>query len=514
MLVRLSQQDAGLADLGLVLGYVFALPATSDNSLSYTSPLLDRFEAAVCRVVSKWKLLAGRVVKLEKENTWAVDLDAPTKQSSALTRSRIAKPYHKAVGAAGPLPVLTSSSTPSFHPASTLSHFRHSSTPNSLAKLAATAHPILSCHSTVFDDAVAIGLNIPHGVFDAIGTGILVQAINAELRGQDWAMPPPHEANILSAAVQKLLREPQQTEELPPVLPGFYEASFGGVVRFAVSAAYEKWWHKCSVRYLFLPQDTVDKLVNKVKAEVKEATGGKEYVSTGDVLTAWVLKVRYFSSSDLCSLTHATPQSAHAGETSGTMACSAVFQTRDLFRSFLPSDLVSSLNTSNYSHNCVSDYAFPSSPIPLSTLSTTSLSALALLHRRTLTQIKTPAYLRAQTAASQKATKQGTQPLIPKRDWPEPLHSLPFFFGPMEPTHTHRWVETNQMMADLAELSVPDPANEGKDLPLLAFHEMLAAPLDLDQVFAFQKRKGFGVWFVANLRESRWRSMQMAIDAL
>jgi hypothetical protein len=69
-----------------------------------------------------------------------------------------------------------------------------------------------------------------------------------------------------------------------------------------ISAMWEKWWWKSEARVLFLRQRTLDSLISVVKEQVRKETNGEEWVTTGDVLVAWLLKVRFLSFFSLLSL--------------------------------------------------------------------------------------------------------------------------------------------------------------------------------------------------------------------
>jgi hypothetical protein len=190
------------------------------------------------------------------------------------------------------------------------------------------------------------------------------------------------------------------------------------------------------------------------------------------------------------------------------MAASAVSEARSLLSLFSPTFL------GYYPHNVASSYSFSRSPAAFSTLASTSISALALAHRRMLNKTRTLPYLRAVALVEKEKTGEGKSPPIPKRDWPEPLHHFPLF-GPAGEAHVHRWVVSNQMTAgETAELSFPD-INSERDLPLIHYLAAVVSPipLTLDHVVGFQWGQD-GVGMIVNMRESRWKSVVRAMDQL
>ncbi|GAA6032370.1 hypothetical protein JCM8097_008141 [Rhodosporidiobolus ruineniae] len=184
-----------------------------------------------------------------------------------------------------------------------------------------------------------------------------------------------------------------------------------------------------------------------------------------------------------------------------------MFSCRDLL-----SALVSPTALQPYPHNCFGRYPVTLSALSLPALSSTPLSALALAHRRTVDRIRTLPFLRATLGAEKAMSKGGKEVLFPKRDWPEPLHALPGL-GPQGATHVHRWNVTNQLVSEVAALSVPHPGVEGKDLPRLAFHVVMVNLVDVDHLLAFQQSKE-GYWVAVSTRESRWKSVMRAVEEL
>lgn len=207
--------------------------------------------------------------------------------------ARVSKPYHQTVGLDGPLAPLSSASPSGTKPDFTPEHFRAPSTPGSLKEHAKTRRPLVAVHVTLFSDAAAVGISVPHGVFDGTGLAKLLTFISAELCGSAWEPPAVHGGeNVLSDAIKRLKAKDLPVPTHPPLSPGWVPVSLLGVLSLLVNMLWEKLWHKNKMHYGFVNRQAVDRLVEKVKADVKEQTSGKEWISSGDAVFAWMIKVR------------------------------------------------------------------------------------------------------------------------------------------------------------------------------------------------------------------------------
>lgn len=213
--------------------------------------------------------------------------------------------------------------------------FRPKGVPKSLAGHAKAKYPFLHVHATVLSDAIAVGVNVPHGIVDGMGMGIILKGLTAELHGEEWEVPPAFEgSNPWQAALDRLVDdEPASAAEpgtpascetpscasdvkldlsekgLSPLgtlskdaqdraaLPstGMWRSfSTWPALRLLSSVFVENVFRRNERGWALLNHATVNRLVQRVKAEIKEETGGAEFVSTGDILFAWALKVRRF----------------------------------------------------------------------------------------------------------------------------------------------------------------------------------------------------------------------------
>ncbi|KPV77860.1 uncharacterized protein RHOBADRAFT_51660 [Rhodotorula graminis WP1] len=555
MLVPLSPIDNAVADMGITCGYVFARPAGAASDDAGTA-LLAELEAATRRVVAKWPLLQGHAVWQKEKGIWGVDVpDEPltTSRPFLFSSTRIAKPYAKAASLSAPLEPLERTSSPcAFQPAHKLSFFRSASLPTTFAGYAKSHASFLAVHATLFADVVAVGLTAPHGLVDATGLGWAVRALGAELHGEAWAVPPlamdAQGDNVLAVGLEAIKRGPERTRDgeldggavalegdeddgdvessaAKHALAGWVSASsLKNVACFLANYAWEKLRNHDEPRHVFLSRRAVDALVDSVKAEVRRETGGKEWVSTGDVLTAWALKA-----------VHADEATSHTAA-----AVSPVFALRDL------------LSLASYPHNAVAPYPFSPSPIPLSTLATTSIGSLALTHRRSLDKARTRPFVRATLARMDELawSNGGQVPIMPARAWPWHLGWVGALAARRRRSGTssrtggdeeheapsHHWIVSNQMVSGLADLTLPASlfdvaASSGAprskassassssstsrpvDLALLGFYVRITATIKDHQAFRFQVNAE-GVFLEGSMRRTRWRALGRAVERL
>lgn len=64
------------------------------------------------------------------------------------------------------------------------------------------------------------------------------------------------------------------------------------VIKLLANGAYESLVHKAEDGCVFVGRELLEDLVKTTKAQVQEETGGKEFVSEGDILVNWFYKVR------------------------------------------------------------------------------------------------------------------------------------------------------------------------------------------------------------------------------
>ncbi|GJN91004.1 hypothetical protein Rhopal_004018-T1 [Rhodotorula paludigena] len=517
MLVPLSLVDNAVADMGITCAFLFGLPGGSDDAS--LKQVLDDLHGATRRVVEKWALLQGKPVWSKEKGIWTIDVpETPLAQERPFlfTSERVHKPYAAAASLSALPQPLDASSSCAFQPAHDLLHFRRPDLPSTFADWAKKGASLLAVHATVFDDALAVGVTTPHGLLDATGTGWAVRALTAELHHQPWDVPPSTWArNALTDKFDEVVArpvsdDPEDVRIAKSALPGWVPAAkVGNIARFLVGYVWEKKWHKDELRHVFLSKKAVEALTKSVKDQVRDETGGKEWVSTGDVLTAWAAKALF----------------GHEPRSGASALLSPVYALREI------------LSLPDYPANSMCPYPFSPSPIPYSTFPTLSLATLALNHRRCLLLARKEPFLQA-TLKVMLAQAKGNLPLMPFKPWP------------WEKKGTQVFIVSNQATADVAGLSIPRPSataatasaadeDEGtlhdvdvsappsrkgsaasstaaaaaSDLPLLAYYMRITSPLSDHTSFRFQVNAQ-GYFFEGAMRRKRWQGVERAVEQL
>ncbi|KAK4705615.1 hypothetical protein P7C70_g593, partial [Phenoliferia sp. Uapishka_3] len=340
-----------------------------------------------------------------------------------------------------------------------MSLFRHPTTPKTAAEYAKTKSPLLAIHLTILEnqpELVLLGICLPHTIVDASGFGMVVEALGKELKGEEWEAPPfpiDPELNFLEEALEEEISKLEKLERTPNSEEGiprdFAVASFWGKVFLVFHLLVEYFWWEAETKNLFLGEDVVREIVEPVKREVKEMSEGREFVSTGDVLLAWVLK------------------SAYANDSSqNSIASTSVFSLRPLLPS-LPL----------YPHNALGLFSLPH--IPIYSLSTTPLSILALTHRRSLLSARHPSTL----ALIKSGRLSGD--LIPKRTW-----------------GYDNWHFSNQSKAGITKF-------EGLGRVVGYFSHTVPFAMPHTVLFTELER---GVMILGSMRRSRWETLARVLD--
>ncbi|GAA6032391.1 hypothetical protein JCM8097_008151 [Rhodosporidiobolus ruineniae] len=504
MLVPLSIIDSNVQDPTMLLAYVVGIGETWSEREK--EEFGERVREAAERVVGNWRLLQGTAKKLE-DGSWAVavpDEGEPSKPNHfGFVYEAVDKPYHVVSGTSSPLPPLSSASS-GFFPLPNLSLFRSAGTAVTLPDYERQQAPFLHLKITALTDVFAIGLSLPHGIFDGHGMGLVAQALDAELHHKPWpfSLPPltsVERGNPMVNALDAPVEDPnvEAVEVGPPPSNGWRSAVESKLRACVGSAGLLRSYCKSETWFGFLRREVVEKLVGEVKKEVQTRTEGTEYVSTSDVLSAFLLK------------------SAHRYEATSattTLKLITVFNGRTLLDSYQSSSSSSTTYPfSAYPHNCIFPYDLNSPrPLDLAQLHSMPLADLALLLRRGLDAHRTlPALKTAWDTRYKPATGQMAWIGEWSFAWPELPPVLPSLFGLSLPPL--RYAISSQLGLKLAALSFP--GRDGKDLPLLAFHVAGDSPFPLMNCFLPQDVEA-GVTFTASLHPSRWECLEKAIEEL
>lgn len=178
--------------------------------------------------------------------------------------------------------------------------FRHPSTPQHAGAYAKSKAPLVAIHGTTLSnrsDVALLGISVPHTFVDAIGMGMIAKALDAELGGLEWAAPDlpsdADERNWLEVSISESLKfQAGQPEVEDLIMRDFTPATWWTKLAFLVNLAWEYTWHRTEIKIITLGSSVLGNIVESAKREVRTASGGDEYVSTADVLVAWLLKVK------------------------------------------------------------------------------------------------------------------------------------------------------------------------------------------------------------------------------
>ena len=137
--------------------------------------------------------------------------------------------------------------------------------------------PQLSLHITSFNDATLVALTWPHTLMDVMGQQALLRGWSLVLAGRDAEVPA-----FLGAREDALLSAPDEKQEeyRPKRLLGF--AMFMFALRFIIGLLFNR---VVETRTIFLPK----KAVAELRRQAQDDLSG-EFVSEGDVLTAWATR--------------------------------------------------------------------------------------------------------------------------------------------------------------------------------------------------------------------------------
>lgn len=122
--------------------------------------------------------------------------------------------------------------------------------------------------------------------------GQVVAAIQAELSGQPWTAPilpiegAPNALELAREAVMDVVKGDFKQGEV--ILRDLVPATWLATLYMLLRLAYESLWHGTSAKAVLLGKECVEKIVAPAK---REALENGSWVSTGDLLIAWTLKV-------------------------------------------------------------------------------------------------------------------------------------------------------------------------------------------------------------------------------
>ena len=201
--------------------------------------------------------------------------------------------------------------SPSFPP----KIFIHPSTPRQFSLWANPNQPLTCWHLTYFPtgmmnesgrDYTCIGFSRSHGLFDGGGAAMVMDALIAEINGKEWIAPPlPLEypsvnSNPIKERVEEEVRMQEYRHENNDY-SGVAVLGVNGVLKLAAWHARERWWRGAQRRIILLSKTALESLVGHVRSNIRKWRESAEGISTGDILVAWLLKVRFSLSGTITS---------------------------------------------------------------------------------------------------------------------------------------------------------------------------------------------------------------------
>lgn len=147
--------------------------------------------------------------------------------------------------------------------------------------------PQISLHVASFANATLVSLSWPHTMMDAMGQLALVKAWSAVLEGREAEVPP-----LLGAREDPLAKvgTPHDEDQEPFV---FEHLQMRGcqMLRFGMRFLWDLFWKPVETRHIFFPAKFVAGLRYQALETVKEAAGGAQFLSEGDILNACLTRL-------------------------------------------------------------------------------------------------------------------------------------------------------------------------------------------------------------------------------
>ena len=282
LIVPLSSYDSfGTHHLSITVAYVVR------------SVDAEAVKAAAGRIIEKWRLLAGR---LEIGAAGRLQIRVPLGELDK-DQSRVAFTVTKFSAPADPSP-------PRLHSDSALvldppapHFFRHSSTPVDRPTYIAKKLPLFSIHISQFPACNCVGITFPHGVFDGLGMGLILQALSAELNRVEWTPPPMNTTNIAEAALE-IVREKDlsisadiQERTVFDLERDMAPVGVSTVAAMGRNLVYERVWQRSEHHSIYIGGKVCKKLLQSCQQALVELGVKDVHLDITGVLLAWLLKV-------------------------------------------------------------------------------------------------------------------------------------------------------------------------------------------------------------------------------
>ncbi|KAF5372620.1 hypothetical protein D9758_005245 [Tetrapyrgos nigripes] len=468
---------------GFTIGYVLQQGAFSPSSL----------EAAAIRVLNGWRLLAGWV-EFTKNGSY---IRVPLGNINLKDRLRFTL---ETLNVSLDVPDTTHGSA--VFPRPSIEFFRDSSVPSNLPAYAETKWPLVSIRITEMTNCFCVGISVPHGVFDIFGFGQIMRGLNAELNGKEWTPPPLFTSNIMKDAFEEGLpsdvssKEDTSVSTTPstgPKLDHFPSKSdlvsaatqafahFKNtlvpltsieLIKMFLHSAYERFYHGVETQTVFIDPRTLENMVREVKDEV-QASGKGRWVSTNDVLMAWMLKI------------------AHQDEHDNSHKVSAflTISIRPVLREQLGNPLFDV-----YTHNSATLAGLPL--LTKTEICSMSIADVAYLSRLTIDSVrKDTIFVRSLFPWTNSANQ-------------DVVNGKGGLRGVARRSNQSFWSFTSHSIADLEGI------NFGSDIAALWFWPLPNSFLAPDNGVVFNKFKGGYLVEAVGMRKSRWSKVVKEVERM
>lgn len=126
---------------------------------------------------------------------------------------------------------------------------------------------------------------------------MVMRALVAEMHGKEWVVPPlPLEyprvnVNPVKACSEEEIRM-QEYQHSCNDYSSMAVLGIKGALKLAAWHTREKWWRGAQRQIILLPKDALGSLVDYVRSDIRKWRESADGITTGDVLVAWLLKVR------------------------------------------------------------------------------------------------------------------------------------------------------------------------------------------------------------------------------
>ncbi|KAG2008353.1 hypothetical protein CC2G_013792 [Coprinopsis cinerea AmutBmut pab1-1] len=314
---------------------------------------VDKVKAALDRVVSKWPLLAARVEVVRRMRfQLRIPLGPlPAKYNAYFLTSTVSStPLSRYIS----LPLAFFTKIPPVH----LFKPKNSPTLANMKAYAKKSAPITHWHLTYFDypgeQYTCLGVTYSHGVLDGIGFAMVMHALEAELSGKEWEVPPLPLPGLNENPCERLMeREVAKAKEVGERI-SYPNLSVGGTANFIAYLLRNFWYNLrngVGDYNVVIPFSVHTKLAAEARKALEEEDATDVRPTSGDVITAWLMKAVYSERGSPDSLVGLQNVGSLRGEWAGELKL--------------------------YPHNCVT--VLRSNPISVHDLSTLPLHKIAYL---------------------------------------------------------------------------------------------------------------------------------------